>query len=285
MSTTSSSQDPGAAPGRQGARRATPYFIFGCQRSGTTIAAEAFGRCPAIEVYEEMDPRATEVRLQCPPFQDSRLRGPSEIERLIAACTRPVVMFKPLMESQFADLILQRHGGHGLWFFRHYADVANSAVEQWGPHQWELCYDIRHGQWARRGWRIERMSSATIGLINTLWRQDLSPHEGAALFWYTRNILLYELGLERSQNITLVPYESLVAEPRAWFGKIFAKMGIQLTDHYIGEIKPTSVGKKPRPKLASSIQSLCDELLDRMSTDSARGSAAPNRSDAPADSA
>ena len=48
----------------------------------------------------------------------------------------------------------------------------------------------------------------------------MSPESAAALFWYLRNRLYFELGLDRRADVLLVSYGAMVADPAAEMGRI-----------------------------------------------------------------
>lgn len=238
-----------------------PYFIFGCQRSGTTITVDVFGKSDLIQIFPETDPRANQLPLQDWFAEDVRLRSTEEIARLVDDCKRPAVVFKPLMDCQYADKILERHAGRGFWMYRHYTDVANSAVTKWGPHQKHIIDAIHNDNWSQLGWRTERLSAERIRQIKALWRDDLSEHEGAAIFWLMRNCAFFDHKFVERDDIRLVRYEELVRDPKTGFQMMLDFMDLDFDPSIVSEVHARSVKKAEAPRISDEIRGLCDGLL------------------------
>ena len=237
---------------------------FGCQRSGTTITVDVFGKCDQITIYPETDPRANQLPLQDCFSEDVRLRSKEEIDRLIEACTRQAVVFKPLMDCHYADKILERHEGRGFWIYRHYMDVANSAVAKWGPHQKHIIDAIHNDNWTQLGWRVERLSAARIKQIRALWRPDLSEHEGAAIFWLMRNSAYFDHKFVERDDMLIMRYEEMVRDPAAGFRDMMEFMGLRYDPSIIEEVHSRSIRKADTKPLAPQIQELCEAMLSQL---------------------
>ena len=78
---------------------AEPRFVFGCQRSGTTMLVQTLDRSPELWLYNEYHRAAFDDRL--------RLRSFEVIDLLINRCRAQQVLFKPLCDNQRADRNLE----------------------------------------------------------------------------------------------------------------------------------------------------------------------------------
>jgi hypothetical protein len=239
----------------------TAVFIVGCHRSGTTMLASVLDRSPRTWVYHEGSRRA---------FDAYRLRPPEVVERLIENSRASTVVFKPICDAQWTDRILDRHpGSKGIWIYRRYPDVVNSAVVKWRDHQRDIMRWIRDDDADRLGWRGERLSDATRDLVKRLYRDALSPADGAALFWYVRNQFFIELGLNRDPRVLTVRYEDLVTRPETESERVYVHAGCEFQPEFAAGVFSSSVGRTPNPALEPEIRSLCDAMTARLDAEHA----------------
>src|SRR5690606_13213118 len=183
-------------------------FIFGCQRSGTTLLTHILEREPNAKVngeHSRLSSRDTAEALRLNPIPEVA----AELEGSKYALTAA----KPLVESQNAGRLLKAIPGlKAIWLFRRFADVASSDLKLFG---------LRNGidnlrPIARNDtgdWRAENVRAATREVIAAHFREDMNPFDAAALFWYARNVLYFEQGLDEEPSVLLVSYEELVARP------------------------------------------------------------------------
>ncbi len=198
-------------------------------------------------------------------FVDFELRPDPVLRALVGLNPAPVQVFKPICDSQDADSILARWpAARGLWVYRHPDDVANSAAEKWGEHQRQLVQAVVRGDLDTWGWRTRRLPRETVENLRRVYRPDLTPAEGALLFWYMRNSFFFALELHQHPRMRLVQYEHLVTEPRVAFGAMFAHLGATFSDDYVSRVRSDSVGRREAPPSSPEIRALCLDLVDRM---------------------
>ncbi len=233
-------------------------FVFGCQRSGTKMVMRILENSPETRIYHENHAAA---------FRDFQLRDDAVLRAMVALNPAPVQVFKPICDSQEADLILGRWPrARGLWVYRHHDDVANSAAEKWGEHQRELVEAVVRGDFDTWGWRTRRLPADTISALRRVYRTDLAPSEGALLFWYMRNAFVFALGLDAHPRLRLVKYEDLVSRPVEAFRSMFAHLGARFHDAYVARVRSDSVGRREPPAASAEIRQLCAELQARLDT-------------------
>ena len=93
-------------------------FIFGCQRSGTTMLLDVLGRSPSTETFGEGDPRV---------MRGFRLLPPNVLDPLLGGRTDRVLVLKPICDSQWGDALLRRYDdSRALWIYRGVRDVVGS---------------------------------------------------------------------------------------------------------------------------------------------------------------
>ncbi|MDP2307595.1 MAG: glycosyltransferase [Pseudomonadota bacterium] len=231
-------------------------FVFGCQRSGTKMLMRILDRSPATRIFHENHITA---------FHDFQLRSDYVLRALVRLNPAPSQIFKPICDSHQADRLLSRFPtARGLWVYRHYDDVANSASEKWGQHQCDVVTAVAAGDLGAWGWRTERVPASVVADIRRVHRADLGADEGALLFWYLRNAFFFELGLDRHPRVRLVNYEDLVSRPEAAFAEVFAHVGAPFEHAFLERVHASSVGRKEPPRASPEIRALCADLLARL---------------------
>ncbi len=231
-------------------------FVFGCQRSGTKMVMRILENSPLTRIYHENHGSA---------FVDFQLRPDWVIRSLIAVTPAPCQVFKPICDSQEADLLLERFpDARGLWTFRHYDDVANSAAVKWGEHQRDVVNAVAQGDTARWGWRTRRIPDAAVAEVRRVWRPDLNPSEGCLLFWYLRNQFYFSLGLDTHPRMRLVRYEDLVRTPLDAFPDVFEQVGAPFSPEYVARVRTDSIKLRAPPPAHPDIRALCEGLQARL---------------------
>jgi hypothetical protein len=235
--------------------RPTIGFVLGTQRSGTTMLLNVLDTSPETEVYHEYHPAA---------MDSFRLRPPVVIEKLASRSAARALVLKPITDSHRADWLLQRFpDARAIWVFRRYEDVANSAIAMWPGENVEFVNRVREDNLPAMDWRGERVSEEVLSVIGELARQPLNEQEGAALFWYARNALYFELGLADDARVLLVQYEDLVEDPTR-FRAIFDHLGLAWDEAFVEQVKSTSVGRRPFGPIREDVRAVCDAMMERL---------------------
>lgn len=120
-----------------------PVFVFGQQRSGTTMLLKVLDMSARCRVYDERDPKA---------FSDFRLRDLDTISRMVGRSGFAVNVFKPLADSHRMDELLGHFpGAKGIWIWRHFADVGDSSTRRFPDGQRPAIRDVAEGRGAETG--------------------------------------------------------------------------------------------------------------------------------------
>lgn len=245
------------APSRQAK---TVVLILGCQRSGSTMMYNIFCKDHRSKVFQEFSKLSsddTENKI--------RLNSKQKLERQIESLGHPVVVLKPLVESQHTDMLLSiGENTKGIWLYRHYKDVAASNLKKFGAENGKKnIKPIIAGE--SDNWRSEKVSSAVREQIKNLVSSDLSNLDYAALFWWARNMLYFE---QRLYNIPLIytcNYSNLVSSPLEETQKIYAFLDI---DHpgekIVKHVHSNSIGKGNKAQLSNSVENLCSDLYKKL---------------------
>lgn len=240
------------------AREPRVIFIFGCQRSGTTLLRNFIG----------LDSRVLDVGEGDPPFfhQETgdrylRLKEDTELAALVKQTRCPWVLLKPLHDTQRASHLLGAFpGSKGIAIFRHYRPVIDSHLRYYSHKPLEYLRPLLHLDTS--SWMLDGMDSDTLEVL-----RELLPEAGGrpvdlyALFWWVRNQLL----IQQAQGKCLfVSYESLVSQPDQVHRRLEHHLGWPLSRRSTGMPHKASLNHGTSISLNSSIQNACEEVLLRL---------------------
>jgi hypothetical protein len=198
-----------------------------------------------------------------------RLRPQDTVKRLIEKSREPTVVFKPVLDLQHTDRLLELHPNtKAIWIYRDYRNVVLSSVKKWQGNQKDIIYGIaadirrdpKHHQYAIG----ERMSDDAMRAVRNLSSPSMSAEDGAALLWYVRNLLYFDLKLYLDQRVALVKYEDFVTQPQLHFQQLFNFVECDFKPSYVRDIFDTSVKPSIFPALSPEVELLCREMMTRM---------------------
>lgn len=234
-------------------------FIVGCQRSGTTMMTKIFEKNFNAKIFSEFSELSS-----IDPYK-IRLNPLNMVKDVIENTNYPFIVLKPLVESQnLIELLGYFKSSKALWMFRNYKDVASSHIKK---------FDINNGIRNLRpiamneinNWRNENVSESTRQLVLNYFSEKMNPHDAAALFWYTRNILFFEQGLHKRCEVNLCKYEDLVFNPHIIIKAIYSFVGFNYQgDRAILAIYSSSVDKGRLLSLSPEIERLCNGLYKKL---------------------
>ncbi len=232
-------------------------FVVGAQRSGTTLLMRLFDADMRAQVYHEQSVlnRTDGDRL--------RLRPISEVNRILSRVRHPLVVAKPLVESQnIREILANVPGSKSLWVFRGFRDVVQSNVRRFGGQLKHLQPIVDRNT---SDWRGERVSDQTHAFIAERFSEALPRQDAAALMWYARNILFFELELDQHLDVLACRYEDLVSQPRETFRGVYEFLGMREPTANFAEVHADSVGLGSGVEIDPEIERICLELESRIS--------------------
>jgi hypothetical protein len=256
---------------RRGRQLSRALFILGCQRSGTTMLINQLDGDWRVKTFGEFSGvnrsaagrRPWSVRSQS--RYSIRMKPLDEVAAKLERCPHPLVVLKPLAESQKAPAILLRiDRAVCVWVFRHYRDVARSNVKLFTPEvtRYNLDPIVREQS---DNWRAELVPEDVRELIARHYSEDMSPFDGAALFWLARNRLFFDLGLASDERVMPLKYEDLVAEPELSLRRLYLHAGIAFPGPRIADgIDASSVGLGRELDLSEEIERACEQLWSEL---------------------
>ena len=238
----------------QGVRPGLHAFVVGAQRSGTNMVMNILDRSYDTTVYHERDPRA---------FDEYLMRSPETIDNLIVRARAPVFVIKALCEMDRLPWLMERFApARVIWVVRHYDDAVNSSLRSFSkvPDQVSALVDDPDSHvWMGKG-----MSRETHARLRELHYPGMNDASRVALFWYTRNRLLFDTGIAGDPRVMLVSYERLVTNPHTELAALFAHLGLDYGDGLAANVTPRSVRKAPAPDIDPEVRAACDALLPRL---------------------
>jgi Sulfotransferase domain len=235
-------------------------FIFGCQRSGTTLLQEIFDQDLDAKVYGEF----SAISRTRGKRHDIRLRALEEVKAIFERDRVGLIVAKPIVETQNARRLLAYFAGaKAVFIYRHYAAVASSNLKEFGKlNGIRNLRPIVNGE--SQNWRAEGVPQEIRSMVSARFREDMNPHDAAALFWYVRNRFFFDLGLDQESSIMPLRYEDLVREPATMIGGIYRFVGAHSSPAGATLVHGASAAKGKDVKLSPDIEALCRELLGRL---------------------
>lgn len=233
-------------------------FIFGCQRSGTTIIQKLVGLNPNVKFYGEGDP---------PYFYNSdsdkhhRIRSNNDINYFLKKETSPFIIIKPLYESHSAHKLVSDHtNSKGIWVFRNYLDVIDSHIHYYKQNANDYIRPLFTEN--KDNWINEFIPESTKQFIKQFSLDELSDADAYGLFWIVRNSIFQSSA--QNKNILLINYENLVKEPTKEITKIYRFIGLPFKKYYSKLIRSNAVSKKVSFELNPKIEEKCKKIYDNL---------------------
>lgn len=233
---------------------ATPVYLVGLQRSGTNMLARGLDIAPEFEVHNEND---REV------FDHFLLRDDDVVRRVVLASRQEYVLFKPLCDLHRVDHLLDTLGtpspGRAIWAYRDVDGRVRSAVSKFGRNNLLTLRDIAAGKGAGM-WQAQRLSKTTLDEIASYDYATMTPETAAALFWWIRNGLYFETGLDRRDDVLLASYQDMLATPVVAMQAICRFLGLTYRSDLIEHISPRGPGGAKPLDIDPRVRALCDHL-------------------------
>jgi lipopolysaccharide/colanic/teichoic acid biosynthesis glycosyltransferase len=248
---------------------AVPVFVTGVQRSGTNMIVRGLGTLPEVETYNEGNRVA---------FDRYRLRPLPVIRGLVTCSRHRLVLFKPLLDSHALPDLLDHletpMSPRAIWAYRDVDGRVRSALSKFGANALEAMRAIAERR-ADGSWQAQGLSPQSLELIRSIDWDDASVADGAALLWYVKNRMFFEVGLDRRHDVLPVSYGALVRDPGCTMRAVCGFLDVPWRPSASAHIDRRSA-VKPAVLLDPRIRSLCDgmmEQLDAVAAERVRASA------------
>jgi hypothetical protein len=233
-------------------------FIFGKQRSGTSMTMDALELHPDTEVYDEARDSIA--------FLDYRIRSLERIRRILEDSRAPVTCFKTLADSHLIrDFVDTFPECRCIWLHRDFEDVANSSIRMFEQSDRAIRIACEGGSGG--GWFQEGLSPRMLEVLRRVYRPDLSKFELSCLVWWARNEIAREQRIDELDNVMFLKYEHLVTRGVDEIRRVLEFAGLRFLPAVVAHVHTRSIRKNPPPPMDPAIESLCAELsrwLDRV---------------------
>jgi len=238
-------------------------FIFGCQRSGTTATIIGLKERKEIKIFNETN---DEIHRVSNDNNKIRLRKHGRLNRIFDNYKEPIIVVKPLVESQNAvELLDYFDNSSALWLYRDYRGVISSMIKKWGENAGRAMINAILNP-KIKNWRNEKIDPKITKLVKALIENNtLNKYDYCALFWYIRNNFYYEQALYNHCRIRLAKYTKLVSEISYLQNHITnLNFDLKLGNNFYHS---KSVGKGRVIKLNPIVEELCSNMMGRLDTD------------------
>ena len=245
-----------------------PVYVVGLQRSGTNMLLRGLDEAPEVEVHNENDRRL---------FHRFRMRSDTVLLDVIARSRHRIVLVKPLCDSQRVDELLAlptATRGRAVWVVRDVDDRARSEVSKFGDSNLQALQRIAEGR-ADGDWQAARLDEESLALVRSFDTATMTPDSAAALFWVVRNGLFFSLGLDRRDDVLLLSYDDLVADPEATMRRLCAFIGFPYRPQLCAHVERRTSHGSRRLDIDPRVRELTDAMTSRL--EAARRPHAPVR--------
>ncbi len=236
-------------------------MIVGCQRSGTTLMSRLFDADRDCRVFGEFS------MLSSVGKDGIRLNPLPDVAAVISRVPAPLVVMKPLVETQRVRTLLNYFpNAKALFMYRRYTDVASSDLRKFGPRNAiDNIRPIALGD--THNWRSAGATPLVREHVARFFSDSMNPNDAAALFWFARNQLYYDLELATHGQVMLCRYEHLATEPSALMQRVYDFAGVACPDlTHTRQVHSSSVSKGKSLELLPEVRALCEQLQARLDT-------------------
>ena len=242
------------------APNSVPVFLVGVQRSGTNMITQGLEHSPEFEVFSENDRRA---------FDRFFLKPDDQIRSLVVKSGHRYSLFKPIIDSHRVGELLDTLGtpsaGRAIWAYRSMEGRVRSAVTKFGTSNLDAMRTIAHdggqGMWQAGGLTEERLE-----FIRSFDYSAISPKTGAAIFWFVRNSLYFDLGLDERDDVTLACYDEFINRPGPAMRSLTTFLGLDFDPDLIAHVRaqPNRPARTADPDIDPAVTEVCSALFDRL---------------------
>jgi hypothetical protein len=108
------------------------------------------------------------------------------------------------------------------------------------------------------------MSAENRALVESFDYSTMTPESAAALFWYVRNSLYFERGLDRRDDVTLACYDRFLADPDRNMRALCAFLDFPFDASLAGHIERREAPERRPLEIDPEIRRHCDDLAARL---------------------
>ena len=203
--------------------------------------------------------------LSCVGKDGIRLNPLPDVAAVLSRVPAPLVVMKPLVETQRLRTLLNYFpNAKALFMYRRYTDVASSDLQKFGSRNAiDNIRPIATGD--RHNWRSAGATPVVREHVARFFSEGMNPNDAAALFWFARNQLYYDLELAAHADVMLCRCEHLATEPAAVLRRIYDFAGVTCPDlSHTRQVHSSPVSKGKSLELLPDVRALCEQLQARL---------------------
>jgi hypothetical protein len=210
-------------------------------------------------------------RLSSQAEERLRLKPLPEVRDQLARIRAGLLVLKPLVESQHVPALLEGlDDSFAIWMYRRPESVAASDLAYFGIETGERNLRLLLSN-EPPNWRGEVVPEETRSVLSRFYRPGMNPYDAAALFWWARTSLFFQLGLDGRSDVRLCSYERLVADPEPTMRSLYQYIGVPYPDQSItGLVHRKAISRGEDVDLDPEVRLLCARLWQRLEAVSAR---------------
>lgn len=203
--------------------------------------------------------------LSSPAEDRLRLKPLPEVKSTLDRFHAPLLVLKPLVESQHVPTLLDGlDNSHAIWMYRRPESVARSDLSYFGSENGERNLRLLLSN-DPPNWRGEFVPETTRSVISRHYGPEMHPHDAAALFWWARTSLFFDLRLDERSDVRLCSYESLVTDPERSMRSLYDFVGVTYPEGNITRgVHRQAADRRDELSLDPEVRRLCDDLWERL---------------------
>ena len=199
-----------------------------------------------------------------PYFDRVLLRPLDVVDASVRRSPAPVIALKPICETHRTTELLDRFPrSKAIWIFRHFEDTVNSATVKWTSGR-AAVRRLARREYQPTDWRAGGLTEEKLRLVGRLYHERMSEHEANAVLWYLRNDLFFALGADQRDDVLLVRYEDLMADPRVQAARLLEFAGVTVPATASAAVRVVDRPRKPFPDISPEIRRLCEDVYERL---------------------
>jgi len=113
-------------------------------------------------------------------------------------------------------------------------------------------------------WHVARIAPDTADLVRSFDYDTLTPESGAALMWFVRNRLYFDLGLDARDDVYLASYNDFLADPAGTMRPLAAFLGFPYRDELVAHVSARPPTHQAALAIDPGIRAACDDLTSRL---------------------
>jgi hypothetical protein len=241
-------------------------FVCGAAKSGKTLLCDVLEQDIRVTVFRE------ESAISGGDGNRLRFKPIPDVAAVFRRCATPMIVAEAKVESQNAASLLRAFPGSAvLWVWRDVAGAVAADLKRF-KSQRENLLAILEGR--ALDWRGQNVSAATRQLVRARYAPDMPRADASALFWYARNVLWFEQGLDRSPAAMTISYEEFCRAPERVLTRIYRLSGMTPPrPNTAAQVRADKGGADVDIVLDAKTRALCAALAERLTACESRPAA------------